>query len=333
MYLELVEVNSDLSAILAPLLLGGLAAGYLARPARVPAPAAPSPCSTGARTSSSSHLVPVAAGATAAGVATAIVIIGGAGIGGHHGEPLASAPPSPLHTRAAESALFDKGAGGAPNGSGKHGGESARKVGLPGPATTTAPPGARPSPSPSPTSGASTDDPAPDTPPTSSPDGTVAATTPPQAESPDQPSPTPSPTPKPPPSETASPGQDIALSADGSVLSKGIGRFRTHVTNLPTGSGPTSLRLDISFSDARVHLEAIPNDCSFEGTTGVSCNGGSGASWNGVFDADMGALVPGESVTITLTVSIPGVTDPDTSDNTRSITLTRTGASRLPGLH
>jgi hypothetical protein len=58
----------------------------------------------------------------------------------------------------------------------------------------------------------------------------------------------------------------------------------------------------------------------------VDCAGTSGGTWNGLFDADMRALDPAESVTITVTVSSEAVADTNDENNTGSITLTRTGA-------
>ncbi len=77
MYLELTEVNSNLSAIIAPLLLGGLAAGYVATGAAGGASAGGIVLLLGrAKDFVAANLVPVAAGTAAAGVAavTAVAI-------------------------------------------------------------------------------------------------------------------------------------------------------------------------------------------------------------------------------------------------------------------
>jgi hypothetical protein len=343
MHLELIDVNSDLSAILGPVLLGGLAAGYA--------------CATGSgagvlgaagalldrgKDFVTAHLMPVAATTTAAGVATAVVVIGGVGIGGGFQQPGASSPPAPGSTKEAESAVFTELANGTSGASGKHRDQSG-DADHAGPRTAPGRPGSRPSPSTSssPSGAATTEDPEAKTSPGASPAGTDAGTSPPQAENPDQPDQTdqpdetdqpdqPSPTPRPSPDETES--HDIAIRVDGSVIAKDIGRFRTHVTGLPTASGDTPLHFDVEFTDDRVHLESVPNGCSLEGSGDVDCSGGSGASWNGVFDADLSGLAPGDPVTITVTVSAD-VNDPYTGNNYGSITLNRSGAARMLGMH
>lgn len=327
MYLELEEVNSDLSGIIAPLLLGGLAAGYLGTAGSGAAAGGVLALLDRAKDFVLANIVPVAAGTTAAGVATAVVVAGGMGSGGRSYEPDASAPPGSSSGNEPASADLDPGAGGS-KATSPDGTTQGREGGHAGKQGATDKPGARPSPS----SSAGSDDPGPVTaPPTGSPPAgpSGAATTPPQAQQPSQAA---SPTPKPSPTQAPkSPGNDVALGLDGSVIGKGIGRFRTHVSNLPTSSGPTPLQFTMSFSDARVHLQAIPDDCSYAGANKVSCSGGKGASWNGVFDADMTALLPGEAVTITVSVTASGVDDPDSSNNASSVTLTRTGAGRLLG--
>ena len=74
MYLELTEVNSNLAGIIAPLLLGALAAGYLATAGRRRRHRGGSPSWTGPRTSCSRNVVPVAAGTTAAAGAAATAV-------------------------------------------------------------------------------------------------------------------------------------------------------------------------------------------------------------------------------------------------------------------
>ena len=340
MYLELEEVNSDLRGVIAPLLLGGLAAGYLG------ATGSGAAVSGGvvalldrAKDFAVAHVVPVAAGTTAAGVAAAVVIVGGVGSGGRMVDPggSAGAPPSRVSDASVDSAsettegstrpkarragtgglAVADDAGNSPSGNGPAERAPTDDSGSTGASETTPDepdtvPGATTGDNPGQDSGqdpGTGESPEPDPVP---------------SEEPEQPAPpksTPTPTPEP-------EGQDVALTVSGTSLSKGIGRFRTHVANLPTGSGPTPLQFQIGFDHRLVRLESIPYSCSFAGTTAVDCVG-NGGTYNGLFDADMSELSPGEQVTITVTVSLRGLDDPDPGDNTRSITLTRTGAGRI----
>jgi hypothetical protein len=76
----------------------------------------------------------------------------------------------------------------------------------------------------------------------------------------------------------------------------------------------------MSFDDADVDLEGIPGDCSFTdgGHRDVSCTT-TGASWNGIFDADLRGT--DLDVRATVRVSMAGNNDPDGSNDVRSIEL------------
>ena len=332
MYLELEEVNSDLRGVIAPLLLGGLAAGYLG--------ATGSGAALGgglvalldrAKDYVVAHVVPVSAGTTAAGVAAAVVIVGGVGSGGRTVEPggAAAAPPSRVSgAQSADAALSEDNTAEDRNESrpksrpaGSAGAASSSDTGTkPGPSPSEQPPGADGAPADAPPTGSTGE---PTTVPgagTGENPGVDTGESP--GEDPGKSSP-PKPTPTPEPE-----GRDVALTVSGTSLSKGIGRFRTHVTNLPTASGPTPLRFQIGFDRDLVNLDSIPHGCSFAGATAVDCVG-NGGTYNGLFNADMSELASGESVTITVTVSLPELSDPDPGDNTRSVTLTRTGAGRV----
>ena len=335
MYLELEEVNSDLSGLIAPLLLGGLAAGYLGATGSGVAAGGVVALLDRAKDFVLANIVPVAAGTTAAGVATAVVVAGGVGSGGRSQDPDVSAPPAASVSNEPASAELGSDSG-ASNAASTDRRTQGPEDGTQGKQGTTDKPGARPSPSgpPSDPGSSSSNHPGPiSAPPTGTPPAgpSGAATTPPQAQQPTQPpSQPPSPTPKPSPTQPPeSQGNDVALGLNGSVIGKGVGRVHAHVSNLPTSSGSTPLQFTISFSDSRVKLQSIPQGCSNAGSNTVSCSGTKGASWNGVFDSDMTALLPGESVTITLSVTASGVDDPDSSNNTSSVKLTRTGAGRL----
>ena len=340
MNLELVEVNSDLSGVLAPLLLGGLAAGYLGATASGGAAGGLVALFDRAKDFVVSNVVPVAAGSTAAGVAAAVVIAGGMDGGGRFAEPEAGAAAPPSRAGSVEAVgpartvVGDKAKDG---GGGKDGGSrdtvQERPGGRSGPEGDGGAGGSDTDPGGDAGSGNDTDtevtqpgtgpgEPGSGAPSASPP--TAAPTE--QPEQPEQPDKDPTPTSKPTPSETVKDGDDVALTLSGNALSKGIGRFKTHVTNLPTGQGPTTVALTITFSRGDVHLESVPHDCSASGSS-VTCTA-NGGTHNAQFDADMSAMKPTEKVTITVTVSLPDSWDPDTSDNTRSITLTRVGKGR-----
>jgi RNA polymerase sigma factor (sigma-70 family) len=323
MHLELVEVNSNLSGVLAPLLLGGLAAGYLST-------AASGAAATGgvvalldrAKDFVAAHVVPVSAGTTAAGVAAAVIITGG--LGGGRSVAEADVPPSAEQSRASvasdgptQEALQrsrpDEPRSTAGPERGRPGAGDSSEGSSKAPPTEEAPDEDGPSGDGGPAPGTEASVAPPSVGPTKQPKPSTQPST--------QPSKPPSSTPSPTPTQTTPAGQDIALTLAGSSLSKGIGRFRTHVQNLPTASGPSSLILSIAFSRSDVKLSKWPKECTGSAAQ-LSCTS-TGGSWNGIFDADMTALKPGETVTITVRASLSGVPDPDGSDNVRSLTLKR----------
>lgn len=336
MYLELVEVNSDLSGVLAPLVLGGLAAAYLAAGGSGVTVGGVLAVLDRAKDFVLANTVPVAAGTTAAGVAAAVVITGGVGMGRGGHEPIvdASRPPSEA--------------------SGYEGGDGAGSTVLPaGERSRSSSQDKQVGPRPDRGMWAST---LPSSTPT--PGHPLAPATPPEASGPPSSTPSATPTPGPPsavPSEggqgqdgergdpsdgtpsaepttkpeptqpTGPPERDVALTVDGNMISRAVGRFHTRVQDLPTAQGPTEIRLDVSFSDPRAHLQAIPDDCSYAGATAVVCYG-DGGTWNGLFDADLSGLRPGQTTTVTVTASVPAVTDPDPGNNTGSVVLRRIGS-------
>lgn len=341
-YLELVEVNNDLAGVLAPLLLGGLAAGYLtATAAGMAAGGGIVALLDRAKDFVAAHVVPVSAGATAAGVAAAVVVVGGVGPGGRPAEPRfeADTPPTRVvSTEAVDATDRDENsegkAGGGPGSPGARTAPAGADASdgdagaAPGPSSSVsaAPPAAAPPAGTPDEDRASVPDTAPDEQPTRTPTPTLT--------------PTPTPTPSQPADDDADgddegddeeeveEARDIALSLTGKALPKAVGRFRAHVAKLPNSSEPTPLQFVVRFSTSDVHLESVPKGCSSSGSGSVSCTA-SGATYNGLFDADLSALSPGDEVTITVTVTIPSVADPDPTDNTRSITITRVGAGRI----
>ena len=336
MHLELVEVNSGLSGVIAPLLLGGLAAGYLsATGSGIAAGGGVLALLDRAKDFVAAHLVPVSAGATTAGVAAAVVI--GVGIGGDGRLPGpafdAEAPPSRVNGLEAvgtspQGSDQTRSTDPAPRRTGPHtdragSGTGTGGAGATAPRAGNKPPGHPEPAAPAPPSSTATTAPPAGPGPTEGELETPGNETPGNetpGNEPDSPGEPPGP-PDPGPGEPPAEGQDISRTLGGNTIAKGIGRFRTHVANLPTGSGPTPLHLQVGFSDGRVHLAAVPGGCSSDGGGGVRCSA-YGGTFNGLFDADMSALQPGESVTITVTVSIPDVTDPNPEDNTRTLTLT-----------
>ena len=312
MYLELVEVNGNLSGVLAPLLLGGLAAGYLSATGSGAAAGGVVALLDRAKDYVLAHVVPVSAGTTAAGVAAAVVVSGGVGIGGRPAEPEAGAAPAPSRTSGPEA---PGATAGVSERTGPAGSISARKDRQPSPSaspddTTSPQPGAGESPTQTPGPGLPTGVPTPGS----------ASVVPPGSQG--QSTPTAAP-PKPTAVPQGPPARDVALTLDGTMLSKGMGRFRARVSNLPVSSGPTPLQFTITF-DEDVHLTSVPADCSTSGST-VSCTGTSGGTWFGLFDADLGALPQGHDVTMTVFVETPVVSDTNDDNNRQWMTMTRMG--------
>ncbi|HSV39311.1 MAG TPA: hypothetical protein VLI04_11180, partial [Nocardioidaceae bacterium] len=126
------------------------------------------------------------------------------------------------------------------------------------------------------------------------------------------------------------PTADIAVTVDDNQLGQGTGRFRLTVTGLPTGDGPTKVRIETSTDNPQITLEDIPVGCAFVdgSTTVVECDPG-GPTFSGVFDMDLQAIVGQETVGVTVTVSVPGNVDPDPSNNTKTFSL---GAGGVIGL-
>ena len=342
MYLELVEVNHNLSGVLAPLVLGGLAAGYLAAGGSGVAVGGVLALLDRAKDFVLANTVPVAAGTTAAGVAAAVVISGGVGMGRGGHEPLIDSSRQPSQASGPES-------GGSGPGTGAKDSVGASKAGAAPRAkqAATHPGGPGPGPaggaSPTSNAGGVTELPADASgPPTSTPSATPTPGppsgvpsqggqgqgeehgNPPESTPSAQPT-KPEPTHPQPTHPTGPPPRDVRLSVDGTLISKAVGRFRTQVADLPTAQGPTQIRLDLSFSDSRVHLQSIPDDCSYAGASAVICYG-DGGTWNGIFDADLSGLSPGQTATITVTASVPDVPDPDIANNTGSVVLRRIGS-------
>ena len=352
MYLELVEVNSNLSGILGPLVLGGLAAGYLAAGGSGVAVGSLLAILDRAKDFVLANTVPVAAGTTAAGVAAAVVISGGVGMGRGGHEPVidSSRPPSQASgsedrapgsaTTHARGSASGAARGGSTAAAGPHNDQRGTRPGSHGP--TPAAPSATPT---AHASGAPTLPVEASGPPTATPSATPPTEPPagPPSDVPSQsgqnqgddhgnPQGTPSAQPtKPEPSHpepthpSGPPERDVQLTVDGTIISKAVGRFRVHVASLPTAQGSTEIRLDVSFSDSRVHLQSVPHGCSYAGSSAVVCYG-NGGSWNGIFDADLSGMSLGQATTITVTGSVPDVSDPDTSNNTGSVVVRRIGS-------
>ena len=319
MYLELVEVNGDLSGILAPLLLGGLAAGYLTATGTGVSAGGVIALLDRAKDYVLAHVVPVSAGSTAAGVAAAVVISGGVGIGGgRFSEPEAGAAPSPTRTSGTESADATAGVsertgpGAISKTQGKQQEPAAR------PSDRSTPDAGEPSATPGsgqPTAALPTPGSVPGTATLVAPPGGGTA----------GPGATPGATAKPSPTDAGPPARDMALTLDGTMLANEIGRLRARVSNLPVSSGPTPLDFVITFAQPGVVLTRWPDDCS-PSADGVTCTGTPGATWNGLFDVDMSEAEPGP-IDITMLVSSEAIEDPYDANNEQTRTMTKLGAS------
>ena len=306
------------------------------------------------------NTVPVAAGTTAAGVAAAVVISGGVGIGHGGHEPLIDSSRPPSQASGSESTA-GRSADGAAGGSAMEGsGDGARPGSGPHAKRTGTHPGSRgqapgtPGPAPSHESGGPAVPVEASGPPSSTPSATPTPGPPSGVPSQGgqgeqgqdnqgqgnqgqggqgQGTPSGQPTSKPEPSHPAPsashpsgpPERDVSLTLDGWVVGKAVGRFHARVSDLPVAQGPTEVRLDLSFSNPAVHLQSIPHGCSYAGSTAVVCYG-SGGTWSGIFDADLGGMSLGQTTTVTVTASAADVTDPDTSNNAGSVVLQRVGS-------
>jgi RNA polymerase sigma factor (sigma-70 family) len=184
---------------------------------------------------------------------------------------------------------------------------------------------ATPTDDPSPTDTATpTDDPSPTD--TSTPTDTATPTDDPSPTDTATPTDDPSPTDTSTPTDTATPTEppgttyDLGIDLTRNGIGHGIGRFRVQVTGLPTSGTRPSVHLAMSFDDPKVDLEGIPGECSYTdgGHRDVSCTT-TGASWNGIFDADL--RYTDLSVRATVRVSMPGNNDPDGRNDVRSLTL------------
>jgi RNA polymerase sigma factor (sigma-70 family) len=318
MYLELVEVNGDLSGVLAPLLLGGLAAGYLTGTGAGVTAGGVIALLDRAKDYVLAHVVPVSAGSTAAGVAAAVVISGGMGVGGGRlSEPEAGALPSTARTGGPEDAGTTAGVSERTGPSGTLSKTEGKQQGPATPSDQSTPgPDAGAAPSGTPGTGQPTDV----LPTPRSIAGTATLAPPPGGGST-----SPGATQKPSPTDTGPPARDMALTLDGTMLTKGIGRLRARVSNLPVASGPTPLDFIITFTDD-VTIHAVPDDCTLT-EDGASCTGTSGRTWNGIFDVDMNGADPGTPVEITMAVSSDALKDPYDENNRQARTMTRVGAS------
>ena len=128
-------------------------------------------------------------------------------------------------------------------------------------------------------------------------------------------------------------GRDLALTLASHAAPKGWGRFRVHVSDVAGGrNAGTPLHFELSFSDGRVGLVRLPRGCDYvdDQHARVACLS-RGSSYSAVFDADLRGVPALEPVTLTMTVTIPGETDPRPADNTSSTTLRRLRDLPVPG--
>ena len=130
-----------------------------------------------------------------------------------------------------------------------------------------------------------------------------------------------------PPRQTPPGGRDIALAMGSGGVAKWLGRVRVRVSGLDgRRSQPTPLLFQVSPSDGSVGFERLPAGCrQLPGEeTVIACSGHS-SSYSAVFHANLRAVPADEPVLVTMTVTIPGDTDPRPANNTGSVTLRRSG--------
>jgi RNA polymerase sigma factor (sigma-70 family) len=288
-YLELVEVDTDLRGLLAPLLLGGAAAAYLSG---VPVAAAPTALASAAgflRSGAGKAL----AGTAAAGLAVSAFVLGGAALpGGHHDQPGAVADP-PAQTAPARAAD-----GGNAKVGRRHRHPSASHTTT---APTKAPTTTSTAPTGTPTSQAAANQPA--QPPTHQP--THQPTHGPTG----QPTPAPTPTPTPGPDPTV---VDLRVSA----AKAGLGPAAVVTVDVAgLGAGhPGTVTLTADQLAASLSLDPR---CDLLGINTATCRLSGDGSLRLV---GVGGLLSPTTLTITATPG-SGLHDPSMGDNTTHVTL------------
>jgi RNA polymerase sigma factor (sigma-70 family) len=122
------------------------------------------------------------------------------------------------------------------------------------------------------------------------------------------------------------PTADLSLDINGNSLPGGIGLFRVNVHGIPTGKDAPPVTLDFASSRPDVGLEGIPDNCTYANPeqTRVDCVV-NGSSFTGVFDANLRSLGEGDTVDITVTVSVAGYLDPDLTNNAKTVRLSLQG--------
>ena len=297
-YLELVEVDTDLRGLLAPLLLGGAAAGYLAE---VPVSAAPTALAAAGEFLKSGP-GKILAGTAAAGLAVTTLVLGGAALvggspdGGSDRNTVADAPARQLPTPAS-----------LPS-------STPGKPGKPGPSSAPPPAG---TPSNTSTGGASSPPPSPTDSPTAAPSHEPSQD--PTHEPTHEPThgPTHGPTPDPTPDPTGGPTPDPKLvDMKVSASKTGMGPAAIVVVDVAGlgASQPGTVTVTADRLAASINLDPR---CDLIGINRATCRiTGPGS---------LQLLAAGISLTpTTLTVTAApgqGLSDPAPGDNTAQVTL------------
>ncbi len=276
-YLELVDVNSNLGAIIAPLLLGSAAVGYLATTS------AASAVGFGAMVvglfDRAQDFVVANAGVSAAGGVAAATAVAGLTFVAVADDPVklpretaaaiaTTTDPSPVIT---SPSATTKGAQARRTPTATTAIEATTTPADP----TTTPTSQSPAPAPDPTTDPTTKDPTPTPTSTPTPKPTSTPTPTPTPTPTATPTPTPAPTPPPTPTPTAAPLPDLAIGLSSTGRKGLVEELAVAVTGLPDGgSGTVTISAvnvkSLTTSDGRCHQQGADLVCTVTGSTPIA---------------------------------------------------------------